>query len=46
MLIGGVFAWIVVPIFWLDQHVAIHHPPLTGAMVVTDTPTATRCCSG
>jgi uncharacterized oligopeptide transporter (OPT) family protein len=37
MLIGGVFAYVIVPIFLVDHHVAIHH--IATGLVPTDTPT-------
>ncbi len=41
MLLGGVFAWIVVPYFLISNGVALHHVDVGGAakMVFTDTPT-------
>jgi uncharacterized oligopeptide transporter (OPT) family protein len=41
MMIGGVFAWVIVPIFLADHGVAIHHLA-SGAMVATDTPSRTE----
>ncbi|HEU4730198.1 MAG TPA: OPT/YSL family transporter, partial [Kofleriaceae bacterium] len=47
MMIGGVFAWIIVPYFLVKYGVAIHHVKSTAdaagpLMVATDTPTRTE----
>jgi uncharacterized oligopeptide transporter (OPT) family protein len=40
MMLGGVFAWVIMPIVLADYHVAIHHTAT--AMVPTDTPSRTE----
>ena len=40
MMLGGVFAWVIMPIVIAHQHIAVHH--VATGMVPTDSPTRTE----